>query len=118
MFRELCKRRNIGIKYERYAAALAAAAIYNVHRASAEDPVVTAVDFVRTPEQAERREKVLKARQYVNRALGGLPIATPREKYLEIRGKVIADLLASGYQNAEDIVNEMFSSLIPKDGEN
>ena len=114
---ELCKRRNVGIKCERFASAQAAAAIYNVNRSSVDDPLVTAFDFVRDEEQAEKKEKLLKGIKFVKKALGELPMNTTREKFLEVRGKVIADLNASGYDNAEQIVDDCFPSLKPKDSE-
>ncbi|MGA9135549.1 MAG: hypothetical protein WB384_26360, partial [Candidatus Sulfotelmatobacter sp.] len=40
MFQALCKRRNIRIKYERYANAQTAAAVYNTARTKADDPMV------------------------------------------------------------------------------
>lgn len=115
MFRELSKRRNTKIKYERYASAQAAAAVYNVNRSKREDPTVTAMDFVRTEEQAERRYRMLKAKRYVSSALGSMPMNTSMEKYLDVRSKVIKDLEADGYENAEQIVNELFPSLRPKE---
>jgi hypothetical protein len=117
MFLELCKRRNVGIKYERFASAQAAAAIYNVNRSSVDDPLVTAFDFVQDAEQAEKKEKLLKAKKFVKQAIGGLPMTSTREKFLETRGKVIEDLRASGYDEPEQIVDECFPSLKPKEGE-
>jgi hypothetical protein len=117
MFLELCKRRNVGIKYQRYASAMTAAAIYNVNRGSADDPVVEAFDFLRSAEATERREMRLKAKKFVKDALGGLPFGTTRAKFLETRLKVLADLRASGHDDAEQIVDECFPSLKPKDDE-
>jgi hypothetical protein len=114
-FYELSKRRNVRIKYERYAAAQAAAAVYNVNRQRTEDPIVTAMDFVRTEEQSEKRERLLKAKRYVTRALGTLPMNTAFTRYLEVRSNVIKDLKADGYENAEQIVNDLFPSLGPKE---
>ena len=97
MFLELCKRRNVGIKYDRYANALAAAAVYNVNRNSDDNSVVEPMDFVRSVEGAEKKELRLKAKRYVQAALT-LPFGTSRAKWLEIRLKVIADLIAGGYE--------------------
>jgi hypothetical protein len=110
-FNALCKRRNIRIRYERYANALTAAAVYNCNRSDADSPVVTAFDFVRDDHDVEKREKLLKAKRFMKQSLA-LPLGTPREKFLEIRLKVIDDLKASGYANAEQIVNESFPSLM------
>lgn len=109
-FNALCKRRNVRIKYERYANAITASAVYNCNRADSDDPLVTAFDFVRDEREAEKREKHLKAKQFVKQALA-LPFATKREKFLEVRLKVIADLIAGGYEDAEQIVDECFPSL-------
>jgi hypothetical protein len=114
LFRELSKRRNIRIKYERFAAAQVAAAIYNVNRTRKEDMTLTAMDFVRTEEQSEKRERLLKAKRYVIKALGRQSLGTPLEKILDVRSKVIKDLVADGY-DGEQIVNEMFPSLMPKE---
>jgi hypothetical protein len=84
MFLELCKRRNVRIKYDRYASAMTAAAVYNVNRGDKDDPTVSAFDFVRSAESAEKKERRSKAKQFVKVALT-LPFGTSREKYLEIR---------------------------------
>ena len=109
-FRALCQRRNIRIKYERYSNAITAAAVYNVNRHEVDDPVVSAFDFVRDERDSEKREKLLKAKRFVRQALA-LPFGTTREKFLEVRGKVINDLKASGYDEAEQIVNGCYPSL-------
>ena len=51
MFSALCKRRNVKIKYERFANAQTAAAVYNVNRGKADDPIVQPFDFVRDDER-------------------------------------------------------------------
>jgi hypothetical protein len=114
MFQALCKRRNISIKYDRYANALTASAIYNSNRASADDPVVTAFDFIRPEEDAARLDKIRKGKQYAKKAIGNLPMmTTTREKYLEARTRAIADLTASGYEDAEGLFNEVWPHLMP-----
>lgn len=115
-FSALCKRRNTRIRYERYANALTASAVYNCNRPNSDDPMVTAFDFVRDEKDAEKREKRNTAKKFVQQALA-LPLGTAREKFLEIRLKVINDLKASGYEDAEEIVNECFPSLKPKETE-
>lgn len=114
MFQALAARRNVRLRYERFAGAQAAAAIYNVHRASASDPLVAAFDFVADDEECERREREIKFRGYVMRALGHLPIGTPLEKVLEVRRKAIADLTASGCERAEAFVDAIFPHLAKK----
>jgi hypothetical protein len=115
MFQALCKRRNVRIKYERYAHGLTASAVYNVNRGSVEDPVVTGFDFVRDEASARNKEEMNKARRYIKRALGNLPVGTTREKCLEIRLRAIADVRASGRDDAEQIMDECWPSLKPKD---
>ena len=112
-FLELCKRRNVAIKYDRYANALSASAIYNVNRASTDDPVVTAFDFVRDEKAAAKREKVRQAKRFITQAIGTMPFGTPREKFLDIRRKVIGDLTASGHGNAEALFDECWPTLKP-----
>jgi hypothetical protein len=112
-FQELAKRRNTRIRHDRYAAALAAAAIYNVNRAGADAPVVTAFDFIRDDEATAKLEKAREGKRYCNKVIGGLPFGTPRSKLLEIRTKAIADLKASGYSNAEAIFDSVWPSLKP-----
>ncbi len=111
MFLALAARRNIRLRYERFAGAQAAAALYNVHRAKASDPAVTAFDFVLEEDEAERRERDARFRAYLAKALGRLPLGTPREKVLEVRRKAIADLAASGCEDAEAFVDAIFPHL-------
>lgn len=115
MFQALCKRRNVRIKYERFANAQTAAAVYNVHRRKVEDQVVEAMDFVRDDEQARERDELRKARTFAQRAIGMLKMGTPLEKIMEVRRKAIADLAASGRKDAEEIMNEMWPTLKPKE---
>ncbi len=72
MFQALCKRRNIRIRYERYAHAMTASAVYNVNRANRDDRLLMPMDFVRveTPEDRRKDEE-----EHNRRALG---------KFLEI----------------------------------
>ncbi len=112
-FRALCKRRNIRIKYERYANALTASAVYNVNRRSEETPTVTAFDFIRDEIDAEKKEQRNKAKSFVKTAFN-VRLGTPMEKILEIKVKVIADLKAAGYTDAEEIVYECFPHLKDK----
>jgi hypothetical protein len=117
MFLELCRRRNVRIRYERFANAQTAAAVYNVNRRSTDDPVVTAMDFVRDEAATEKREKVRTAKKFVKEVIGGLPMTTARGKFLETRLKVINDLRASGYEEAEQIFDECWPNLKPKENE-
>lgn len=112
-FKELAKRRNIGIRYDRYANALTASAVYNTNRSSEESPILTAFDFIRDEEQAAKLEKLREAKRFIKTAIGQMPMTTPRAKFLEIRRKSIADLTASGYSNAVDIFDSVWPSLKP-----
>ena len=109
-FNALCTRRNIRIRYERYANAITAAAVYNANRRSSDDAIVSAFDFVRDEQESEKQERLLKAKKFVRQALA-LPLGTSREKFLEVRIKVVADLKASGYDDATQIVDDCFPSL-------
>jgi hypothetical protein len=117
VFQALCKRRNIRIKYERYAHAITASAVYNVNRHSADDPVISAFDFIRDEQSAVKQEKLRQAKQYIKQAIGNLPMTTSREKLLETRLKVIEDLRASGHADAEQLFTECWPSLTPDDAE-
>jgi len=113
----LAKRRNVGIRYDRYANALTASAVYNVNRGSEDSPTVCAFDFVRDEKSAAKLEKLREARQHVKKVIGQLPMTTPREKYLDVRRKVIADLTASKYENAEALFDEVWPHLKPTEEE-
>jgi hypothetical protein len=118
MFQALCRRRNIGIRYERYANALTAAAVYNVNRGSSDDPVVAAFDFIRSEEDAIKLEKVREGKRYINKVIGQLPMmTTTRAKYIDVRRKVIIDLQASGHADAEDLFDSVWPHLKPTEEE-
>jgi hypothetical protein len=112
-FHELAKRRNVSIKYDRYANALTASAIYNVNRGSADDPVVVAFDFIRPEEDAIKLEKVRETKRYIKTVIGQLPMTTPRSKFLDVRIKAIADVKASGNVDAEALFDEVWPHLKP-----
>jgi len=114
MLQALCRRRNIRIKHERYAHGLTASAVYNTARHSTDDPVITAYDFIRDEASAQRKEKRRQARQYIKQTIGGLPMTTTREKFMEVRSKAINDLVASGHDDAEQLMNECWPSLKPE----
>jgi hypothetical protein len=116
-FHELAKRRNVAIRYERYASALTAAAVYNVHRGSVDDQVVAAYDFVRPEAEAIKLEKVREGKRHINKVICGLPMTTTRAKLLDVRRKAIIDLKASGYQDPEAMFNECWPHLKPTEEE-
>ena len=103
----------MGIRYDRYAAAIAASAVYNCNRASEDSPVVHPFDFIRDEESAKKLEKVREGKRYIKKVVGGLPMTTPRSKFLEIRRKAIADLTASKFENAEAMFDEVWPHLKP-----
>jgi hypothetical protein len=111
MFSALCARRNMKSKHDRFAAGMVAAAVYNVHRANADAPVLTAFDFVREckPEEEERKAIM----QTIKQAIGSMPSTTTLERLQEIRSNCIASLTAQGRKDAEDIFNECWPSLKP-----
>jgi hypothetical protein len=106
MFQALCMRRNVSIRYDRYANALTASAVYNSVRSSEDAPVVSAFDFIRDERSARKIEQRRQAKQFIKQVIGGLPMTTTREKFLEVRSKVINDLTASGHKDAEQLMNE------------
>jgi hypothetical protein len=116
-FHELAKRRNVAIRYDRYANALTASAVYNVNRGSSDDAVVTAFDFVRPEEDAIRLEKIREGKRYIKKVIGGLPMTTPRAKFLDVRLKAITDLKASGYQDPEALFDSVWPHLKPTEEE-
>jgi len=111
MFQALCKRRNIRIRYERYANALTASAVYNVNRGSNDDPTVSAFDFIRPEQDAIRLQKIREAHQHIKKVIGQMPMTTPRIKLLNVRRKVIVDLKASGYVDGEEMFNTVWPHL-------
>jgi hypothetical protein len=117
MFQALCKRRNIKIRYERFAHAMTAAAVYNVNRSKPEDPMLTAFDFVRDEESARKKEELSSLKKFIQGAIGRVPFGTSREKLLEIRLKVIEQLNQQGRNDAEELFNTVWPSLEPKDRE-
>ncbi len=106
----------MSIRYQRFASALGAAAVYNVNRASTDDPIVTAFDFVRDEKSALRRERTREAKRHIMQMIGQLPMTTPLAKFHDTRRKVIADLLTGGVTNAEQLFDECWPSLKPKEG--
>jgi hypothetical protein len=116
-FQELAKRRNISIRYDRYANALPAAAIYNVNRGSEEDRLITAFDFVRTEDDSAKLERIREGKKYINKVIGELPMSTPRSKYLDVRRRAIADLTASKFENPESLFDSVWPHLKPTEEE-
>jgi hypothetical protein len=113
LFNELGKRRNVGIRYDRYANALTASAVYNVNRGSSDDPTVAAFDFVRDEKSAMKRERLREVKRHIRQTIGNLPITTSKEKYLDVRLKLIADLLTAGHNDAEELFDECWPHLKP-----
>jgi len=116
-FQELCKRRNVGIRYDRYSNCLTAAAVYNVNRADKDSLMITAFDFVRTEEASAKLEKLREGKQHVKKVIGMLPITTSRSKYLDNRRKVIADLTASKFEEPEALFDSVWPHLKPTEEE-
>jgi hypothetical protein len=116
MLQALCRQRNIRIKYERYAHALTTSAIYNVNR-KPDSPVIRPFDFVMTEEQADKRDTKLNALRLITEQIAAIPAKQPRSKFLEVRRRVIDTLLANGIGNAEQMFDEKWPSLKPKENE-
>jgi hypothetical protein len=113
MFQALCKRRNAGIRYERYANALTAAAVYNSVRTSEDSPLICAFDFLRDEKESAKLEKLREGKKFIKKVIGQMPMMTPRSKLLEIRRKAIIDLAASGYETPEELFDSVWPSLKP-----
>jgi len=113
MFLALCKRRNVRIRYERYAHGQTAAAVYNTNRSSDDQPVIQAMDFARTQEQVEAKERKLAVLQFITNSIRGVPKDAPRRKFLEVRRNVIKKLADQGCVNAEQLFDEKWPSLKP-----
>jgi hypothetical protein len=109
----LCRRRNVSIRHDRYAAALAAAAVYNTNRGSTDDPLITAFDFVRDEASARKRDRIRDGKRFIRRAIGTMPMSTPLDVLMSKRLSVIADLTVAGYSNAEELFNECWPHLTP-----
>jgi hypothetical protein len=116
MFQALCKRRNIRLKYERYANALTASAVYNTARTKADDPTVHPFDFVRDEESQRNKDELEKLKAFARRTIGVLPIGTTLEKILEVRMKVIKDIEVAGCRDAEGLVDGVWPHLKQKKG--
>lgn len=116
MLQALSRQRNIRIKYDRYAHAMTTSAVYNVNRGK-DDPVIRPFDFVMTEEQADKRDTRLNALRFINDAVKAVPPTSPRSKFLEVRRNVIAKLKAGGIENAEQMFDEKWQSLKPREDE-
>jgi hypothetical protein len=109
MFTALCKRRNIRFKYERYANALTASAVYNCNRASADAPILTAFDFVK--EDNPEREHTEEIKRLIKQVVVFMPPSTTREKFLEVKDRTIASLTAQGRADAAELWHECWPTL-------
>ena len=117
MFQALCKRRNVGIRYERYANALTASAVYNSARSSEDSPLICAFDFIRNEKDSAKLEKLREGKKFCKKVIGQLPMTTPRSKFLDVRRKAIIDLAASGYETPEALFDSVWPSLKPTEEE-
>jgi hypothetical protein len=113
MFAALCKRRNIRLKHERFANALTAAAVYNVNRSKAEDPMTTAFDFVRDEKANKALSETRLLKKQIKDAVGHMPSSTPRNRFLKMRVAYVAELKKLGRTDAEELWAECWPSLVP-----
>jgi hypothetical protein len=109
MFTALCKRRNIHFKYERYANAITASAVYNCNRSSADAQILTAYDFVK--EDSPEREQTEKIKRLIKEVVGHMPADTTRERLLEVKGRSIASLNEQGRTDAAELWQECWPNL-------
>jgi hypothetical protein len=113
MFNALCVRRNLKFKYDRFANALTASAVYNVNRTTNESPFITAFDFVRDEKQTAVKEERNKIIGTIKQVVGMMPSDTPREKFLAVRERVVNSLKSQGRVDAEELWAECWPSLVP-----
>jgi hypothetical protein len=116
MLQALCKQRNIRIKYERYAHAMTTSAVYNVNR-NPDSPLIRPFDFVMTEEQADKRDTKLNALRLITEQIAAIPAKQPRSMFMQVRRRVIDTLLANNIENAEQMFDEKWPSLKPKEDE-
>lgn len=116
MLGALCKRRNIRLKYERFANAEVAAAVYNVNRGSAEVPMITAWDFVRDAKSSKAHSETLLLKKQIKEAVGMLPSDTSHAKLMNVRKNIIAGLEKLGRTDAVELWAECWPTLVPKEG--
>lgn len=117
MFWELCKRRDMARKHERFANALTASAVYNSRRTSEEQPIITAYDFIRDPESSRKREEIETLKRQIREQVTMLPVSTPRAHFMAMRERIIATLEAQGRTDAKELWAECWPSLVPTEGE-
>jgi hypothetical protein len=117
MFQALCKRRNIRIKYERFANAQTAAAVYNTLRHKPDDPIVNAADFVMDDKQVAAKERRKAELEFITNSVRNVPAKSPRKKFLEVRANVIKKLSDQGCENAEALFDMKWPNLKPKKDE-
>lgn len=109
MFNALCTRRNIRFKYDRYAAGMVAASVYNTNRISADSPMITAFDFIREPDPDRDERQKIKA--LIQQVIGQLPSNTPKDKLRDIRNRTIASLKSQGRTDAETLFDAVWPSM-------
>jgi hypothetical protein len=87
-------------------------------RSSEDVPIISAYDFIRDEASAAKLEKVREGKKHISMVIRNLPIfGTPRAKYLEVRREAIANMTASGYDNAEALFNQVWPNLKPTEDE-
>lgn len=114
MFTALCKRRNVRLKQDRFANAITAASIYNVHRAGTDAELVTPFDFVRDAAQTEELDKVRLLKRQIRDAVTRMPNNTTREAFLKIRKNVIAGIEKLGRTDGAELWAECWPTLVPE----
>jgi len=115
MFNALCKRRNIHFKYDRFAAGMICSAVYNVNRAGADTPMLSAFDFIREEKDTAAKEETRKIKALIKQVVGQLPSDTPKDKLNVIRSRTIASLKSQGRQDAEELFDSCWPTLKPKE---
>jgi hypothetical protein len=118
MFKALCHRRIIRIKYERYAHAQTASMVYNTSDRRADDaPLVHPMDWVRDGEQVKQHEERKKIREFIYKVMVGVPPGTTIGKLRQVKKKALADIVNAKlmtWNEAERLFDSVWPTLKEK----
>lgn len=109
MFSALCRRRNVRIRYERYAHALTASAVYNT---SAGKHVANPMDWIREGAAAKRYDERMKIKEFISGVISRMPPQTTFEQLLEVKRKALIDIVNTGVVDHEE-AERMFDAIWP-----
>jgi hypothetical protein len=121
MFKALRKRQEIGFRHQCFASAIVAADYRNAHRCEASDKTFSPLDYVvceEDPQHDPRREEAKRniASFYIGLAqeqerLSESPgyIMPAPEQAVEQRNRIITNLKTQGFEDAEQMFDEIFN---------